>query len=185
MKSTDPAPVRRVMACVDFNDLDPPKQDASRWLNRMVLEMAGSTAFHERGQLDVVHVWHAIGEDFMRTRGRSGAVMDEVDSYVEEVRLKHHQWLERLLREARDWLGPETYDAVSPDVHMPKGMAGDVIPTLARELGVDLIVMGTVARTGIPGLIIGNTAERVLSEIDCSVMAVKPPGFVTPVTLQE
>jgi len=45
--------------------------------------------------------------------------------------------------------------------------------------------MGTVARTGMPGLLIGNTAEGVLNEIDYSVLAVKPPGFVTPVTLEE
>ena len=50
---------------------------------------------------------------------------------------------------------------------------------------IDLIVMGTVARTGIPGLIIGNTAESTLSQIHCSVLAVTPPGFVTPVTLEE
>jgi nucleotide-binding universal stress UspA family protein len=43
--------------------------------------------------------------------------------------------------------------------------------------------MGTVARTGIPGLIIGNTAEAILDQITCSVLAAKPPGFVTPVTL--
>ncbi len=65
-----------------------------------------------------------------------------------------------------------------------EGMAGDIIPTLARKLTIDLIVMGTVARTGIPGLIIGNTAESVLSQISCSVLAVKPPDFVTPVTLE-
>jgi len=46
---------------------------------------------------------------------------------------------------------------------------------------VDLIVMGTVGRTGIPGLFIGNTAETVLRQVDCSVLTVKPWGFVTPV----
>jgi nucleotide-binding universal stress UspA family protein len=43
--------------------------------------------------------------------------------------------------------------------------------------------MGTVARSGIPGLIMGNTAEAILTELECSVLAIKPPGFVTPVTL--
>ena len=41
--------------------------------------------------------------------------------------------------------------------------------------------MGTVGRSGIPGLIIGNTAEKVINGIDCSLLAVKPAGFVTPV----
>jgi nucleotide-binding universal stress UspA family protein len=41
--------------------------------------------------------------------------------------------------------------------------------------------MGTVARTGISGFVMGNTAETILSQIDCSVLAIKPPGFETPV----
>jgi nucleotide-binding universal stress UspA family protein len=45
--------------------------------------------------------------------------------------------------------------------------------------------MGTVARTGISGFFIGNTAEDVLNQVNCSVMAVKPEGFVTPVKLDE
>jgi len=47
---------------------------------------------------------------------------------------------------------------------------------------VDLIVMGTLARAGVEGLLIGNTAEKILSRIDCSVLALKPEGFVSPIT---
>ena len=41
--------------------------------------------------------------------------------------------------------------------------------------------MGTVARTGIPGYLISNTAEKILTEINCSILAVKPESFSTPV----
>jgi nucleotide-binding universal stress UspA family protein len=51
--------------------------------------------------------------------------------------------------------------------------------------GIDLLVMGTVCRTGIAGFLIGNTAEEVLNQVDCSVLTVKPEGFETPVTLQD
>lgn len=57
------------------------------------------------------------------------------------------------------------------------------MPQLIKDLGAELVVMGTVGRTGIPGFIIGNTAETILNQIECSVLAVKPAGFVTPVTL--
>jgi nucleotide-binding universal stress UspA family protein len=30
----------------------------------------------------------------------------------------------------------------------------------------------------------GNTAEMILTQIDCSVLAIKPEGFVSPVTLE-
>lgn len=43
----------------------------------------------------------------------------------------------------------------------------------------------TVARTGVAGIIMGNTAETILNQIDCSILAIKPPGFVTPVKLED
>jgi nucleotide-binding universal stress UspA family protein len=45
--------------------------------------------------------------------------------------------------------------------------------------------MGTIARTGISGFIMGNTAETILNRLDCSVLAIKPPGFETPITLDD
>ena len=50
---------------------------------------------------------------------------------------------------------------------------------------IDLLVMGTVGRAGISGFITGNTAERLLPRIPCSLLAVKPPGFKSPVSLDE
>ena len=68
-------------------------------------------------------------------------------------------------------------------VHLVAGDAGKVLPRLAESLDIGLIVMGTVARTGLSGLIMGNTAETILRSVRCSVLAVKPAGFVTPVKL--
>ncbi|MEL6208021.1 MAG: universal stress protein [Pseudomonadota bacterium] len=65
--------------------------------------------------------------------------------------------------------------------HSLRGEARDIIPEKVAELGVDILVMGSIARTGIPGFIIGNTAEDVLNRVECSVMIVKPPGYVSPV----
>ena len=62
------------------------------------------------------------------------------------------------------------------------GMAR-LIPTLTKDMRIELILMGTVSRTGIAGFFIGNTAERVLQQEDCSVLTVKPAGFVTTVKL--
>lgn len=41
--------------------------------------------------------------------------------------------------------------------------------------------MGSVARTGIPNFIMGNTAESILGQVKCSVLVVKPDGFISPV----
>jgi len=49
----------------------------------------------------------------------------------------------------------------------------------ALQLNSDLLVMGSVARSGIPGLVVGNTAEKILGHVDCSVLVLKPKGFKT------
>ena len=66
-------------------------------------------------------------------------------------------------------------------VHLVKGVAAEVIPALVTRLRINLLVMGTVARTGVNAMVMGNTAERVLDEVNCSVIAVKPEGFVSPI----
>ena len=70
-------------------------------------------------------------------------------------------------------------------VHLIKGEAAPTIRSLSRDLESDLVVMGSIGRTGIPGLIIGNTAEEVMQNIDASILAIKPAGFVSPVALEE
>jgi universal stress protein E len=67
--------------------------------------------------------------------------------------------------------------------HLLKGEPGDVIAEFAEAKKADLIVMGTVGRTGLAGFIVGNTAETILGAVRCSVIAVKPEGFQSPVTL--
>jgi universal stress protein E len=66
------------------------------------------------------------------------------------------------------------------------GSVGTGVPDVAIQHFIQLnqihlLVMGTIGRGGIPGIMIGNTAERLLPEVQCSVLAVKPPDFVCPV----
>ena len=70
-------------------------------------------------------------------------------------------------------------------VHLLKGDATELVPRLTDRNKIKLIIMGTLCRTGVMGFFIGNTAEKVLQQVDCSVLALKPEGFKTPVTLQE
>jgi universal stress protein E len=55
----------------------------------------------------------------------------------------------------------------------------DAIPETARELRCDLVVLGAVSRSGIKGLFIGNTAERLLDDLTCDLLVIKPAGFTT------
>ncbi len=69
-------------------------------------------------------------------------------------------------------------------IHVVSQPADLAIRSLVEEVKADLLVMGAVSRTGIAGLLVGNTAEMVLEKVDCSILAVKPEGFVTPVELK-
>jgi hypothetical protein len=41
--------------------------------------------------------------------------------------------------------------------------------------------LSTVSRSGIGGMLLGNTAEKVLATRDCSILTVKPDDFVSPI----
>jgi len=176
----------RILAAVDVDDSYPIKELETRQaLNEMVIELASSLAVSEFTELHVIHAWKAIGEDVMRHGIFMQKPENEVNTYVDQVRRHHTQLLDSLTREVSAKWDKDAADYIKPQLHMPKGSARKVIPELAKELQVDCIVMGTVARTGVPGLFMGNTAETILDQLECSVLAIKPPGFVTPVTLEE
>lgn len=66
-------------------------------------------------------------------------------------------------------------------VHLGTTSPTRAILQVVAATNADLVVMGTVARGGIPGLLVGNTAERLFDLLDCSLLAVKPADFVCPV----
>jgi universal stress protein E len=58
------------------------------------------------------------------------------------------------------------------------------IPRLARKIRSDIVVMGAVSRSGLRRLLIGNTAERIVDDLGCDVLVVKPRGFTSRVKPQ-
>lgn len=182
MRTGDDGPCRRILAAVDL-DPDQPLPDGDS-LNRRILEHAAAQALADAAELHVVHAWQPAFEGILRSRG----VFDSEESareYVDRERRAHRRALDELLVRMGDWLGTETRDYLHPTPQLRQGPAARVIPELARDLAADLVVMGTVGRSGISGFLIGNTAETILQALESSVLAIKPPGFITPVTLTE
>jgi nucleotide-binding universal stress UspA family protein len=66
-------------------------------------------------------------------------------------------------------------------VHLAWGTPWKEVGRIAEQVHADLIAMGTVGRSGIKGLLLGNTAEKVLGACECSILTVKPDGFVSPI----
>jgi len=81
----------------------------------------------------------------------------------------------------------DDFEKAGPAVvrHLEKGWTAESIASLIAREQITLLVMGSVVRTGIAGYVIGNTAESLLGRVDCSVLAIKPEGFVSPVATDQ
>lgn len=159
----------RILAAIDVD----PSEEENTELNHLIMQLAISLANEYDSKLHVVHAWQLYGEDILRG-GRSFLPQSEVDHMVEQAKRNHKTWMNAFLRQC-------DFENVSVNIHLQQGEPDEVISQLVREKNIDLTVMGTVARTGIPGFFIGNTAEKILQSINTSVLAVKPAGFRTPV----
>jgi universal stress protein E len=166
-------PTRRKQFLRILAAIDPDRDDLARdALNATILELATSIAVKHNAELHIAHAWTALGEGLLRSQ--TGVANAEIQKYVREVADNTRRHLEDLLAK---------YTNGALEVHLVKGDAADVIAGIAKSKSIDLLVMGTVCRTGIAGFFIGNTAEKILDEVDCAVLTVKPDGFVSPVSL--
>lgn len=157
---------RRVLAAV-HTDTDDEGEVA---LNRRILELALALRDLEDGELTVLEAWSLFGEELLRSR----VVEADLQRALDETRTDVERRLEALV----DSFGER---AAGVRIEMVKGQAEDAIPAYVESHESDVVVMGTVARAGVAGLLMGNTAEQVLQRLRGSVVAVKPPRFVTPV----
>jgi len=148
------------------------EEAAEHALNIKIVELTLLVARLEEGTAMLLQAWAPFAELMIRSHS-SG---EEFAAYVESVRQRTSADLVRLTQSVGGRLAG--VQALSR-----RGQPEDVIPEFVVAHGVDLVVMGTVARAGVAGLLIGNTAERVLRKLPCSVLAVKPEGFVCPVRL--
>jgi len=182
MKIPKSGKFKRILAAVDVGHEE--NKEQRDVLSVKIVELASSLALTEFGELNIAHAWYAVGESTLRG-GRGGYSEKEVDEYVEDVMGQHRQWVDALYQKATQDLGDDALSYLKPQIHTPKGWPRQVIPQLADDIDIDLVVMGTVARTGLPGFFMGNTAEVIINNINCSVLAIKPDGFKTPVTLED
>ena len=161
---------KHVMACVDTSNDEP----ADVELNDRVVDAATRVSQCHQSKLSIVHAWSIYGEEFLFGRTKQ----EDFQSLVANVRNRSKMLFDGFLQ-------THARSADDKNVYMMKGHPAAVIPTFASKNKVDLIVMGTVARSWLSGMLIGSTAERILSEINCSVLAVKPDSFVSSITARE
>lgn len=163
---------KRVLVCVTLDERD----GADATLNTRLVDAAIDLLPKAGGaELHVLHLWNAPGEYLVRSP-RAGLSARQVEDWVTAIKLKHRSWFNDFLK---GFAG-----RVELRSRFAKGSPEFGIAEVAKEIGADIVVMGTVGRSGISGLLIGNTAETVLGQLECSVLALKPVGFDTPVRPQ-
>ncbi|MCP2021755.1 universal stress protein [Pseudomonas laurylsulfatiphila] len=66
------------------------------------------------------------------------------------------------------------FDIDDDHLHIEEGPADVLIPFMVHKLQAAVTVIGTVARSGLSGALIGNTAEVVLDSVESDVLVLKP-----------
>jgi nucleotide-binding universal stress UspA family protein len=185
VRSVPPRPYRyrRILAGVYQGEYATGQRNDRDGVNHNIVEHAAWLAAAEFAELHIVHVWEAYGEQDLRS-ARSPYHFD-ADAYVESEQKRNREAMNACLAEVRESRVSETLPAFNPVCHMVKGNRQDEIIRLAGSLEADLVVVGTAAHSGIAALILESAAAAVAKSLDCSVLVVKPPGFVTPVVMEE
>lgn len=152
---------RIVMAAVDPD----PDDEIRHELSVRVAKTAMQLATAEGATVHIVHAWTAFGHQVLAGR----ASRKDLLAYYAACRTQAETRFDVLRRDA----------AIPPAVkmHLLEGHSDKVIAAFVDAERVSAVVLGTIARTGLAGLVIGNTAERVLRHVRCSVLALKPAGF--------
>lgn len=154
-------PFRSVVACVDFSET-----------SFRALEQAVRVATQDDARLHVLHVfsgpWNTLWYRNPTPRG--------TNDYEKQFR-------DRLAGQLREFCQPlrgelQYLKAEYELVDSPKHGWG--ITQFAQQVGCDLVLLGTRGRTNIRDMLWGSTAERVVRDAPCSVMAIKPSGFEHP-----
>jgi len=160
--------VKNIVAAVDIE----PGSQEGRELNRSIIVHAHNLAEFYQAKLTVFHAWRLYGEGFLRKWQRKTdldiAVMAKEEKTLRENLIA--QLVEDLQLPRR-----------SLDICLEEGEPETLVPEYVQSNDVDLLIMGSVCRTGIPGFFIGNTAENILDTVQCSVVSIKPDGFHSPV----
>ncbi|WP_334027689.1 universal stress protein [Alteromonas sp. P256] len=176
---------KNVVAAIDVN-YHYAKEEAAvrRELNRDILRHASQIALLEFAQLHVVNVFDAVPENIARD-GFIAIDSDKIEQDLANIFEERSKEVTHLLDELSDELDDDVMDYLNPQRHIVHGYPRREIAATAASLRADVVVMGTVAKLGLPGFIMGSTAEDTLQQLHCAVVGIKPNGFQTPISVEK
>jgi universal stress protein E len=138
-------------------------------LDAEILRMGALVSEALRGPLHALHAYVPLRAAAVPAEAASTRFLERIEG---DAYAAAKGDFDRLLRKAR---------IPGARRHLVARHPVDAIPETARKLGSAIVVMGAVSRSGLKRLFIGNTAERVLDQLPCDVLVVKPRKFVSGV----
>jgi universal stress protein E len=149
----------RVVGAIDVSTVDPVKQA----LNRRIIELALLLTRLQEGSLILLHAWQPLAERRMATHASD----EDYSAYLDSSRRRVKQDLVALAQSFGDRLA-------GVRLELRRGSVEEALPEFVVAEGVDLVVIGTMGRTGVARHLWGNTVERLVDRLLCSLVAVKP-----------
>jgi len=161
----------RILAAVDPGHAD----DKPAYLDHEILEYAAYLVHGLNGELHAAHAYMPVAIIAAATSGTPPmATMLSADDLAAEEQSKRKEITALAAAYATD----------PANVHVQVGSAVEFLPRIATSLQIDIVTMGTISRSGLKRVFIGNTAERVLERLPCDVLVIKPPNFAALLAVQ-
>lgn len=182
----DKAQYDTIVAALDLNYHYPAHEvSVRRALNMNILRYAAHVALMESAQLRIVHVFDAVPDNILRGGFISvdeNALENDLNNIYQEREAELERLITAVKAELKEQFKKGTMKKLRRQTHLVHGYPRREIATTATAVGAKAVVMGTVARLGVPGFIMGGTAEETLQKLTCPVIGIKPEGFVSPVS---
>lgn len=161
----------RILVPIDIRPEDP----LASGVNAKIMDVALTLAESEGSELHFLHAWQAFGISLLSASRK--IPREQLREYEASYEKAHRQRFDK-------FLSGYSFDHLKHRIHFVKGDPRVLIPEIAARYRVSLVVMGTITILGFAGSLIGSTAEEVIPQLKCSVLTVKPEGFVTPVKIE-
>jgi len=76
--------------------------------------------------------------------------------------------------EMRNFVAANPFGKIAVEPHVGQGSIAEVVGTLIEEKKIDLVVVGTHARSGLRKLLLGSIAQRIFNTADCPMLTISP-----------
>jgi nucleotide-binding universal stress UspA family protein len=153
-------PFKKIVTCVDFSEN-----------SAKAVQCALHVAQQDGGSLDCLHVYQSALAMSLDYGGFAPSMPATIDpEAVENWRKDLEAFLAPLTRDVGD---VKVTSLIKERVNIREAIIDHV-----NEVHATLVVLGTRGKTGLREMLIGTTAEKIVQNAPCSILAIKPDGFL-------